>query len=174
MQHVNIKIFAEEPVRIALTSATPVFHRWIQNSACPELLIDVADYEHVPNGPGLMLIGHEATYSLDNNGGRLGLLYNRKTVQEGDAIRKAYEAALAAARRLEQEPEFAGNLKFSTAEIELTLNDRLLYPNNDETWRALEPEIRAFFDSLYGPNAWTFTRNTDPRERFRLTARMVY
>ena len=30
------------------------------------MLIDVADYRHVPAGPGVLLIGHEANYSLDN------------------------------------------------------------------------------------------------------------
>ena len=49
-----------------------VFHQWIRDSVCPEMLIDVADYRHVPAGPGVMLIGHEANYSLDNRENRLG------------------------------------------------------------------------------------------------------
>ncbi len=86
IQHVMVKVFAREPVSIDLGEAIPIFHRWIQDHVCPELLIDVADYRHVPNGPGVMLIGHEANYSLDMTKGRLGLLYNRK--QAGGGPRK--------------------------------------------------------------------------------------
>jgi hypothetical protein len=172
MQHVNIKLFAEEPVRIDLASAIPVFHRWIQTDACPELLIDVADYAHVPQGPGVLLIGHEANYSLDNSRGRLGVLYNRKTVEDGNNLARAYEAALAAAKRLEGEPEFQGKLKFQTAEVELTLDDRLLYPNTDDTWTAIKPRVESFFNGLYGAGSWTFTRATDARERFRINVKL--
>src|SRR5229473_5672560 len=78
IQHVRVKVFARQPAPIDQGDAIAVFHRWIQNRECPEMLIDVADYRHVPDGPGVMLIGHEASYSLDNTKGRLGLLYSRK------------------------------------------------------------------------------------------------
>jgi len=78
IQHVRVKVFARQPVSIDQGEAIAVFHRWIQDRVCPEMLIDVADYRHVPNGPGVMLIGHEANYSLDSAKGRLGLLYSRK------------------------------------------------------------------------------------------------
>ena len=58
VQHVNVKIFAEDPA-IELDGAIPVFHRWIQRNVCEELLIDVADYRHVPAGPGVLLVGHD-------------------------------------------------------------------------------------------------------------------
>ena len=60
LQHLNVKIFAQEPASIDLAGAIPVFHRWIQENVCEELLIDVADYRHVPAGPGVLLVGHEA------------------------------------------------------------------------------------------------------------------
>ena len=170
MQHVNIKLFAETPVDLA--AAIPVFHRWIRDEVCPELLIDVADYRHVPDGPGVMLVGHQASYSLDSARGRLGLLYNRKAgIGDADGLGTAWEAVSAAARRLEREPEFAGSLRFPASEIELTLNDRLLYPNTEETWNALRGEIEAFFDSVYGAGAWTAERTAGPRERFRVSVR---
>jgi len=109
VQHVRVKIFALEPVDLA--GAIPVFHRWIQERVRPEMLIDVADYRHVPNGPGVMLIGYEADYSLDNTKGRLGLLYSRK--QAGGAaqenLRQAYDAAVAACRLLEGSRSLTGS-----------------------------------------------------------------
>ena len=49
LQHVNVKF--PSAGSIDLTQAIPVFHRWIQEQALPGLLIDVADYRHVPEGP---------------------------------------------------------------------------------------------------------------------------
>ena len=95
IQHIRVKIFAREPVSVDLGDAIPVFHRWIQDRVCPEMLIDVADYRHVPAGPGVLLIGHEANYSLDLAKNRLGLLYSRKQAG-GDAqenLRQAFDAA---------------------------------------------------------------------------------
>ncbi|MDB4980878.1 MAG: hypothetical protein JWM82_1630, partial [Myxococcales bacterium] len=43
----------------------PVFHRFIKDKVLPELVIDVANYDHVPKGPGVVLIGHGSDYFLD-------------------------------------------------------------------------------------------------------------
>src|ERR1700676_5233406 len=88
VQHVNVKIFAEDTEAVDLALAIPVFHRWIQESICEELLIDVADYRYWPAGPGVLLVGHEANYSLDLSGWRLGLLYNRKAAAADDNRRE--------------------------------------------------------------------------------------
>jgi hypothetical protein len=169
-----VKIFAREPAAIALAGAIPVFHRWIQDHVCEELLIDVADYRHVPAGPGLILVGHEANYSLDEGGHRLGLLYNRKLPLEGGAREKlehAFRSALIACRRLEEEAVFGGKLKFNAGDFEVILNDRLLAPNTDETWRALEPVLQDFCKTLFGDNVYSLNRLGEPRERFRVGVR---
>ncbi|MDR3717820.1 MAG: hypothetical protein P4K98_03405 [Bryobacteraceae bacterium] len=167
MQHVSIKIFAAGGDSPRLADAIPAFHRWIQKRDLPELLIDVADYSHVPAGPGVVLIGHEANYSLDNARNRPGLLYSRK-VADG-SLKQAYDAALAASVRLEAEPEFQGKLHFNSRQIEITLNDRLLYPNTEAGWNSVEPELRAFLDGLYGAGAYSLARPADARERLGVT-----
>ncbi len=174
VQHINVKIFARNDSEADLSAAIAVFHRWIQENACPELLIDVADYRHVPDGPGVMLIAHEANYSLDQTGGRLGLLYNRKKAEAGsteDKLRQAYDAALAACKRLEAEPLFAGKLRFDGRDCEVIFNDRLLTPNTEETWNRLKPELERCFSALWGPSAFTLERIGEARERLRVRAR---
>jgi hypothetical protein len=173
VQHVNVKIFATRS-DINLVDTIPVFHNWIQNSTVPELLIDVADYKHVPDGPGIMLIGHEADYSLDETDGRLGLLYNRKTAVDGDsqaALKQAYDAAIFAAKKLEQTPVFVGSLEFDASEVEVILNDRLLTPNTEETWQAVLPELNSFFSRIYGPGGFTIEHRGEPRDRLRAGVR---
>jgi hypothetical protein len=173
IQHLNIKIFADL-ADIRIGDAVAVFHQWIQDGVAPELLIDVADYKHVPDGPGVILIGHEANYSLDETAGRLGLLYNRKVAVQGDAqaaLRQAFDAALNAARLLEAAAPFAGKLHFDEGDVEIIVNDRLLAPNTDATWEALRPEVERFFGSVYGEGRVSLERRGEPRERFRVGVR---
>jgi hypothetical protein len=165
VQHINIKFYLENPETVKLEDFSAVFNSWIQRHVTEELLIDVADYLHVNNGPGLMLIGHEADYSLDNRAGRLGLLYNRKAQLEGstqDKFAQAARAALTAARLLETE----NGLKFSGREAQIIINDRLIAPNTVDTFAKLEPELRTFFDKLFGGTEYTLSNDTEPRERF--------
>jgi hypothetical protein len=166
LQHVNVKIFAEPGSRPDWPALIPVFHRWIQDETLPGLVLDVADYAHVPAGPGVMLIGHDAFYALDNRANRLGMLFNQRTATEGTAQEKlqaAHSAAVFAATTLEQEPELRGKVRFNFRRFEVFVNDRLLAPNNEATWQKLEPELR----SAFGPDA-ELTWDSDPRGLFRV------
>jgi hypothetical protein len=172
IQHVRVKIFASEAA-VDLGDAIPVFHRWIQDRVCPEMLIDVADYRHVPNGPGVMLIAHEANYSLDNTKGRLGLLYSRKQAggEAQENLRQAFDAAVAACGRLEQEPAFAGKLKFDAGDCEFSINDRMLAPNQEATYLALKPEFDRFLAEMWGAESYSIERRGEARELFQVRAR---
>lgn len=172
VQHIRVKIFAETSEGIDLGEAIPIFHRWIQTRALPETLIDVADYRHVPDGPGVMLIAHEAHYSLDQARGRLGLMYNRRTAVDGtthEKLHQAFHAALSACSLLEQEPAFQGKLRFRSSECEIDLNDRLLTPNTDEVYAEIKPEIDALFNSVLGDGTYNVCRNSDKRELLRFS-----
>ena len=167
MQHFRVKIFVNPGSAPDLAAAIPVFHRWIQRQALPELMIDVADYRHVPNGPGVLLVCHDAHYSLDSADGRLGLLYNRRTALEGstgDKLRAAIAAAASAARKLESEPEFAGSLSFNQGALEISVNDRALAPNTEETWRSVRSDFAAVLDGFQ------LSRRGDPRALFTVQA----
>jgi hypothetical protein len=169
IQHINLKIFVADPGAVDLADAIPVFHQWVRDGVCPEMLIDVADYRHVSAGPGVLLIGHEANYSFDNRENQLGLLYNRKAALNGtfqSRLAQAHRAALEACDRLEQEVPFRGKLKFDRNALEVFVNDRLLAPNNDETWQALQPELEKFF------NGYTIQRKGEPRDLFRVAVRI--
>ena len=165
IQHINIKIFIDNPASIDLADAVGVFHSWIKNTVCPEMLIDVADYLHVPAGPGILLIGHEANYSLDDRDSRPGLLYNRKATLDGtfqSRLAQAHEAALVACDRLEKDPAFDGKLKFNRNTLEVFVNDRLLAPNTDETAQALKPELAKYFAGA------KIEQIGEPRDLFRV------
>ena len=171
LQHVNIKLYFNDNDP-DLDPLIPIFHSWIQGQVFDELLIDVADYRHVHHGPGLMLIGHEADYSLDQSGGRLGLRYNRKAPLAGtnlDRLIQATRSALAAAQRLEADPRLNGRLSFNGQDIQLVINDRLLAPNDEATRDGVKADVQTFAAKLFGESEYSLSFDIDPRRLLSAT-----
>jgi hypothetical protein len=169
LQHVNVKLLVQDGDKVHLEPLIPVFHSWIENQNGDELLIDVADYSHVPAGPGIVLIGHEGNYSLDNTGDRLGVRYNRKAVLDGGnehRLAQAARAALTACQRLEAEPRLDGKIRFNGQDIEIFINDRLLAPNYSATRDALDADFRAFCQKLFRGKEYSISYGVDPRSLF--------
>lgn len=165
-QHINVKLLLKDPEDVDLDAVIPVFHGWIQDQVCEELLLDVTDYRHVRAGPGVLLIGHEADYSIDNTEERLGLRYNRKAALEGsnqERLEHGARAALTALERLEDEPSLEGKLRFNGRDIEVLINDRLLAPNREESREQLERELRAFLPKLLAGEEYSLAYGSDPR-----------
>jgi hypothetical protein len=174
LQHINAKLLVQTPEEVDLEPLIAIFHSWIQNQVCEELLLDVADYRHVDAGPGVVLIGHQANYSVDNTDRRLGARYNRKAVLEGsnqDRLKQATRAALMACQRLEAEPSLQGTLRFNGRDIELFVNDRLLAPNDAATRQAVDEELRTFFRGLFSGDRYSLSYDaSDPRRLFSVSA----
>ena len=166
LQHINVKLYLENSKNVDLEALIPVFHNWIQDQICEELLIDVADYRHVHAGPGMVLIGHEADFSVDNTDCRLGIRYNRKATLGGsneDRLNQALRAALIACQRLESDARLEGTIRFDRREMQLFINDRLIAPNLEDTYTALKPELEVFFQKLFEGNGLSLKHNRDPR-----------
>ena len=171
LQRFCVKFFAHPDTAVDDSKFIDVFHRWIQRQILPGILIDVADYRHIPNGPGILLIGHEADIVMDRAGGRLGLLYQRKSIQPGPLTTRlcaAIEAALSACRLLEQELLLGGDIKFTANEFVFVANDRLLAPNNQATFDAMRSDLEMVAQALSPPGGWEIEQCTteDERERF--------
>jgi hypothetical protein len=163
-----VKFYAENPAAAPLGAVIPVFHRWIQKQAVEGMLVDVADYGHLPQSPGVMLIAHEADYAMDAMEGPLGLLYSRKSAAAGrlsDRIADGFRAALGACVKLENEPEFQGKVKFRAASPVFIANDRLNAPNTDEGFQALRSELTAALAKVYPSTVELRRVSTDPRAR---------
>ena len=170
-QHFNVKLFLKNKEEINLEYLIPVFHSWIQDQNGSELLLDVADYRHVRSGPGVVLIGHEGNYSLDNGDGRLGVRYNRKAPMAGtnqDRLIQALQASLEACQRLESEPRLAGTILFNGHEIEVLINDRLLAPNSKTTRAAVQADLPPLFAALFAGGEYAVSYREDPRTLFSL------
>lgn len=164
----KLKLYLEGPQAFDAEPIVPVFHRFIRERVLPdEILIDVTSYTHVPEGPGILLIGHQGDYGMDFDEDRPGLLYFRKreAPTEGERLADAVKRTLRVAELLEKESAFAGR-RFSTREFLVEIPDRLTSPNTDETLTRERAGVLSFFEKLCG--SVTVAREGSPREPFRV------
>jgi hypothetical protein len=169
----GIKFFAADAERIDILKLIPVYHRWIQQNALEDLLIDVADYSHVPGGPGMMLIAHEGNYALDETGHQRGVMYYSKQKLTGDLPERmalVARKALKAAELMRGDAELEGALMLPGNRLEFFANDRLVAPNTNAAYAEIEPALNTFLNRLYAGSPYTTTREADPKER--LTVRV--
>lgn len=176
MQRLTVKFFVQDPAVVYLPQLIPVFHRWIQTQAVAGLLLDVVDYKHVHQGPGVLLIGHEVDYALDMEDGRPGLLLRRKrqntSVPLTEQLLTALQWATQARQVLEQEPLLAEPWYFRPDEVEVTFPDRLHAPNTDETWETYRPAVAAALQITY-PSATIHLERLSSDPRHRLGYRVI-
>jgi hypothetical protein len=169
-QRIQVKLYStgpQDPEKFI-----PVFHRFIREKVFDELMIDVADYGHVKDGPGVVLIGHASDYFADQSEGRFGLVYTRKREAPPPAERlaDALRRALNGARLLEKEPSLEG-LRFATNEVLVRLTDRLRAPNDADGFSKLKAELEPLVDKLYGASNAAIEKVGTPRDA--LSARIL-
>jgi hypothetical protein len=164
----GIKFLATESQGIDILRLIPIYHRWIQDKALDDLLIDVADYSHVPSGPGVMLIAHEGNYALDETGHERGVVYYSKQKLTGalpERFAQVAYKALKATQLMSSDADLEGALHVSGAELQFFANDRLSAPNTDAAYEEIEPAFKRFLDRLYDGAPYTLSREQDPKER---------
>ena len=166
LQRINVKFFTRDP-EVPLADFIPVFHSWIQTTNGE--YHDVADYSHMDGGPGIILVAHQANLSVDEQGGRRGLLFNQKQNLSGgnqDKLRDAVQQTLRSCKRLEEEPSLAGKMIFRGNEVVFVINDRLRAPNTEETFEELREDLRTIGALLFGSAEFLLQHLDNPAQRF--------
>jgi len=169
LQHFVVKFPIEGDLKIDPEQVVDVFHRWVAGQSMPGMLVDVAELLHVPNGPGVIAVGHESDYAFDHTGGVWGLLYRQKSTLSGDAASRlaiAISAALHACAQLEE--AFDGAVTFGRTTFEVIVNDRLLVPNTPGSVAEANAIVEAALGSILGQAELALSNpDTDPRWRYR-------
>jgi hypothetical protein len=169
LQKIEIKFFAVEREPVPLSAFIDLFHGWIQ--ASDGVFHDVADYSHMHQGPGIVLVAPDFHVSVDETGGRRGFRFSQKARLEGtnqERLVRVFQSALENCRRLQAEAALQGKIEFRFDEFEITLNDRLLAPNGEESYQALKAEIEPFVSRLFGGALVSLQQESDARRRVRL------
>jgi hypothetical protein len=171
LQHLIVKIPVAGALSFDPAKVVDVMHRWVAQQSVPGvLLIDVAELLHVPEGPGVVAVGHESDFSLDHTGGTWGVQYRRKTLQPGTNAGRIADAVKCAAQTAGRLQEAFPALALSRTGFELIVNDRGIAPNLPATYAAALPEIEAALRAVLGHGEFTLTRHDrEPRQRFGVT-----
>lgn len=171
----SVKLFADGAAGLPGETFVKVFQAWIRDQSLPgHLLIDVAEYGHVPNGPGTVLVAHEANIHWDLEDARPGPMYVRKQPVAGgatlrDRIAAAFRGALRAAAKVQADPAVDG-IRIRTDEAVFRVHDRLLGPNTEATFAEVNGSLQAFLAELYQCDVALEHRH-DPRRLFEVRIR---
>ncbi len=174
LQHIAVKFFAEPTSSVRQEEFIPVFHTWIQNDVLTDTMIDVADYAHVPSGPGVMLICHECQYGADEGDGGLGLLCANKRMASGstqDRFRAAFRRAINASLKLQNEKSLAGRLSFKTGSALVRISDFIHTPNTPQAFELIKADLHAAAAEIFGDGVKLEHLKEDPKSG--LTIRVI-
>ncbi len=152
LQRISIKILSEAKADISLTSFLDIFGRWRADKAHAAEWVDLADYAHVPRGPGIMLVGLKVNFAFDLADPAPGTLYvTRKglTGTHEQRIKAALRGAFDLSKRLAAEKNYPA-ARLCTDALELRFPDRLFTPNTKATDAELRPAIDAALNAALG------------------------
>ena len=148
------------PLRVSVTFATTtppqdlepaiaVFHRFIQRGLVEGLILDVADYRHVPRGPGVLLVGHDVDYGLDEQS--FTVVRKRRADDEMvTQVRDALRMGLGAMQAITDDGDL--EVAFDPARFTVTVSDRRLGEPGEVT-SVLREELAPLLTELYGADA---------------------
>lgn len=167
-ERVQVKFFVASGAPEA-QSVIPVFHAWLRDKRVDDpTLVDVADYSHVHNGPGVLLVGHASDWYYDHGEGRPGMLFSRKRAFEG-----GFEARLEDAFRhgLKACAEFSKDTTavFAANEVLVRVPDRLQVKNDDAGLAVASPVVESVAKKIFGSESKvSISREGSPRESLTL------
>ena len=133
-------------------AAISVFHRWIREGCALEgLLIDVADYRHVPDGPGVLLIGLDRDRSIEFSTGEVAIRSMSKRPLADDLtghVRAVAHDALVLAAGLAEPDAFGDTARIDLGGCRVTVLDRLRSTNDAAGAATVEPAVREALEGL--------------------------
>ena len=172
LQKFAIKLFLNMHESYSSKDFIPVFHSWIQDKVVSDhLLIDVADYSHIQDGPGMMLIAHEGNFSLDQESLQPGIMYMRKTEIAGsfkERFNTVLSTVIKAANRL-SDININKHVDFKPNLFRFIANDRLYAENTADNQDLYKQKIQKALDGKYPGRQFEFGDVSDKNERLAFT-----
>ncbi|MCE5288363.1 MAG: hypothetical protein LLG14_03885 [Nocardiaceae bacterium] len=141
-----------------LSNAAGVFHRFIQRSLVEGFILDVADYRHVPDGPGVMLVGQDLDYNLTPSSFSVTLKRRGTSIEE--QYRDAVRILLGAADQITEDGGLPTTFDFSSWTV--TVADRKL-GTREEILAATLSAVSPVAEDVFGKADVAAVENADPR-----------
>ena len=67
LQRIDVKLLLATPPHPNIDVFLEIFNRWRQREDHPCDWVDLADYAHMPAGPGILIAGKRDTFSINLN-----------------------------------------------------------------------------------------------------------
>lgn len=169
LQRIDTYALIDAPRDAKLDSLLAIFGRWRTDAEHPAKWVDLADYAHMSRGAGIVIVGKQGIFGVTRFDPGLGLFYSGRSEYEGSCEQRVIESFrrhLSLATALLREPDYPDELKKLSGVWDITINDRLNFPNTGETDQQLRPVIQAALDKLLGSGSYELTRNSDPQRRY--------
>ncbi|MDA1190296.1 MAG: hypothetical protein O3A46_01285 [Candidatus Poribacteria bacterium] len=163
LKRIDIKLYIANPDAVVWEDYLRIFTEWRDENRAEWL--DIADYFHVPAGPGALLVGKTCHISVDNRHNRPGILYSLRGTVSGstqERIAESLRKTLEYTNKLQQHDNCP--LTVNTDEIDFIVNDRMNFPNDAASYNAIKSDLAAAIEDVFGKGA-TFTQNSSPTER---------
>ena len=164
LQRVDVKLLLDTPQNPDLDPFLVIFDRWRKREDHASDWVDLADYAHMPTGPGILIAGKRDRFAINLNPPGPGLLTSVRTGLQGgleDRFREAFRRARALTSAVLTEPEFPSAFQVIEHAWEVCVNDRLQFPNTDESDSVVRPALAA----AVGVEPSSLQRHADPRGR---------
>ena len=166
VERIDLKVFVDAPAGANLDPIMTVFDRWRQEDGTASDWIDLADYAHMARGPAVMMAGKREHFAIDTNEPGMGILCSVRAGLSGtneERFAEAFQRHLVLATRLGGEPEWPADFSVRSGEWEISINDRLNFPNSDEKEEAVRPAAEAAAKAVLGDVQ--VAHDSDPQRR---------
>ena len=172
LQKFGIKLYLNTNDNFKSKDFIPVFHNWIQEKVVSEhLLIDVADYSHIKDGPGVMLIAHEGHFCLDQEEHKAGIMYMRRSHFRGNFTERfinVFSIVIQAAKRL-TDNNINKKIDFSRDLFRFISNDRRVVENTSINQSVYQDEVQKALKDMYPNSKWEYKDISNENERMAFT-----
>ena len=176
LQKFGIKLFFKPNGSYPYRKFIPELHRWIQKDSIPDhMLIDVVDYSHISDGPGIILVAHEGHFSLDQENYKPGILYMRKTDIRGsfeDRFNKVLSTTILVAQLLIKN-NIGKGLAISQKSLRFISNDRRLAENIDANQKLYTDKVNKLFLENIPGSKFEFDNYAQGEERLAFDVKFI-
>lgn len=170
LQRVDVKQLLDAPRDPDIDPFLVIFDRWRKQDGHPCDWVDLADYAHMPAGPGILIVGKRDSFSVNLNPPGPGLLTSVRSGLDGglaERLREAFRRARELNAAVLAEPEFPRRMQVIDGAWEVFINDRLRFPNSDASDRRIRPALA----EALGVTPRSLVRHADPRGRLGYSIR---
>ncbi len=170
LQRIDLKLLFQVAASPDLDAVLPIFHRWRQDGEHASDWVDLADYAHMHEGPGVLIAGKRTSFSVNLNPPGPGLLTSVRSGLTGsleDRFREAFRRARQLNAALLAEPDCPEAFQVWEGAWEVFVNDRLRFPNTAASHQRAAPALAA----ALGLAPETLVRHASPSGRLGYSVR---